>query len=250
MYAYKDALELSGLAGRVYSLLAVLHGVGELGAQKLALEVTGRESRGPDVTLLGSGDFTHNEKKVSLRGVDIEVPGEGLSLVKGLTFELEAMKGDGTGTEGGAEREMEEKEREEVEEDDFEPVTESGESVSRGEVSLTGAGSADASDVSGNVSEGRSRAGSGRKGERVEEDVRMHPGEHLLITGPNGVGKTAIARVISGLWPVLPLRREGDTSQGSVKLGEGILERPERGVRGVLVVPQRAYMVVGSLIDQ
>jgi len=50
----------------------------------------------------------------------------------------------------------------------------------------------------------------------------------------NGVGKTAIARVLAGLWQ-----------------GEGrSVERPERGVKGVFVVPQRAYMVVGTLRDQ
>lgn len=32
--------------------------------------------------------------------------------------------------------------------------------------------------------------------------VQIRPGEHLLLTGPNGVGKTAVARVIASLWPV------------------------------------------------
>ena len=55
-----------------------------------------------------------------------------------------------------------------------------------------------------------------------------------MITGSNGVGKTAIARVIAGPWPGVGGRKE----------------RPERGAGGVFVVPQRAYMVVGSLLDQ
>ncbi len=33
-------------------------------------------------------------------------------------------------------------------------------------------------------------------------NIVINPGEHLLVTGPNGVGKTSIARVISKLWPV------------------------------------------------
>ena len=55
-----------------------------------------------------------------------------------------------------------------------------------------------------------------------------------MITGSNGVGKTAIARVIAGPWPGVGGRKE----------------RPERGAGGVFVVPQRAYIVVGSLLDQ
>ncbi|KAF8480250.1 ABC transporter transmembrane region 2-domain-containing protein [Russula ochroleuca] len=57
--------------------------------------------------------------------------------------------------------------------------------------------------------------------------------EHLMITGSNGVGKTAVARVLSGLW-----------APGNA----GNVHRPGRGE--VFVVPQRAYMVTGSLLDQ
>ena len=61
-------------------------------------------------------------------------------------------------------------------------------------------------------------------------------GEHLMITGTNGEGKTAIARVVAGLW---------------AGLGEdGCVERPPVGVSEVFVVPQRAYMVAGTLLDQ
>ncbi|OSD08136.1 hypothetical protein PYCCODRAFT_1449189 [Trametes coccinea BRFM310] len=62
----------------------------------------------------------------------------------------------------------------------------------------------------------------------------LEPGEHLMITGSNGVGKTAIARVLAGLW----------AAQGG-----GVVSRP-LGKEGVFVVPQRAYMVTGTLLDQ
>jgi len=63
--------------------------------------------------------------------------------------------------------------------------------------------------------------------------LSLQPGDHLMITGPNGVGKTAVARVLAGLW-----------APG----GGGSVHRPRKGE--VFVVPQRAYMVTGSLLDQ
>jgi len=65
-------------------------------------------------------------------------------------------------------------------------------------------------------------------------EFEIKPGEHIMVTGPNGVGKTSIARVLSGLW--------------AAKKGQ--IARPEEGVKGVFVVPQRPYMVVGTLRDQ
>lgn len=62
----------------------------------------------------------------------------------------------------------------------------------------------------------------------------LQSGEHLMITGSNGVGKTAIARVLAGLW----------AAQGG-----GSVSR-QQGKKGVFVVPQRAYMVTGTLLDQ
>lgn len=63
----------------------------------------------------------------------------------------------------------------------------------------------------------------------------VHSGDHLLISGPNGVGKTAIARVVSGLWPVY----------------RGLVSRPRGfGLDGIMFLPQRPYLSVGTLRDQ
>ncbi|KAI9841427.1 MAG: hypothetical protein M1837_000703 [Sclerophora amabilis] len=65
--------------------------------------------------------------------------------------------------------------------------------------------------------------------------VIIHSGEHLLISGANGVGKSAVARIVAGLWPVY----------------RGLISRPRSvGIDGIMFLPQRPYLSVGTLRDQ
>lgn len=63
-------------------------------------------------------------------------------------------------------------------------------------------------------------------------DIRINPGDHILISGANGVGKSAIARVIGGLWPVY----------------RGLVSKPMPS--DISFVPQRPYLSNGTLRDQ
>ncbi|KAJ2506284.1 ATP-binding cassette long-chain fatty acid transporter pxa1, partial [Coemansia sp. RSA 2052] len=70
-------------------------------------------------------------------------------------------------------------------------------------------------------------------------ELLVHPltwevrrGQHWMIAGPNGVGKTSVLRVLSGLWPAFA----------------GVVERPEPSE--ICYIPQRPYLSLGSLRDQ
>jgi ABC-type uncharacterized transport system fused permease/ATPase subunit len=67
-------------------------------------------------------------------------------------------------------------------------------------------------------------------------NLEIKPGKNYLITGPNGIGKSSMARLLGGLWP---FNENGSiTKPGGSKMGQ---------LSEMFYVPQKPYNVTGTL---
>src|SRR5262249_16959017 len=60
-------------------------------------------------------------------------------------------------------------------------------------------------------------------------NVRLAPGQRLLVSGPSGAGKSSLFRALAGIWPI---------AGGSIRLP------PDSGL---LALPQRPYFPLGTV---
>ncbi|CAL7938712.1 unnamed protein product [Xylocopa violacea] len=70
--------------------------------------------------------------------------------------------------------------------------------------------------------------------------IHIKPGDHMIITGPNGCGKSSLFRIISGLWPVY----------GGTLIRPAESYSAKRGRPALFYIPQKPYMTISCLRDQ
>ncbi|KAM1234840.1 hypothetical protein ACFX2J_004380 [Malus domestica] len=96
----------------------------------------------------------------------------------------------------------------------------------------------------------------------------INKNEHLLVTGPSGSGKTSLLRAMCGLWStgkgkIIFHVKDGEDNQPSISSGVVVLDvdtgsdkygelgRPSnRNYEGIFFLPQKPYMVLGTLRQQ
>jgi len=73
-------------------------------------------------------------------------------------------------------------------------------------------------------------------GRRLVKDLNLEvpQGTNIMITGPNGCGKSSLFRVLGELWPPY----------------KGTVVKPPRDGGDIIFVPQKPYLVMGTLRDQ
>lgn len=70
-------------------------------------------------------------------------------------------------------------------------------------------------------------------GEKLVREISLEirHGENVIVTGPNGCGKSSLFRILGGLWPVF----------------KGSLSSPP--LHELFYIPQKAYLPTGTLRD-